>query len=192
MALSSSAADNQTTRPLSYNKDWETEFDEMYKLLSILPLPMKSVLEQNSELSDLLEIVMDLGRPAFARYLSGDLVLSNQPVTAADLEFAVKQVGDFGGDNRAGIDCTLHRISCIRNRQGKIIGLTCRVGRWVVGGAKMVEDLAISGSSMLFLGKKKIFVSNWYASSTRAEMSSLYELEAEVYPWAGLFVLKPA
>ena len=28
----------------------------------------------------------------------------------------IVQVGDFGDDNRAGINRTLHRISCMRNR----------------------------------------------------------------------------
>ena len=37
------------------------------------------------------------------------------------------QVGEFGADNRAGINKTLHRISAIRNRAGKVVGLTCRV-----------------------------------------------------------------
>jgi hypothetical protein len=61
-------------------------------------------------------------------------------------------VGEFDGDNRAGIDATLHRISCIRNRQGRVVGLTCRVGRAIPGTADLVEDLARSGKSILLLG----------------------------------------
>jgi stage III sporulation protein SpoIIIAA len=63
------------------------------------------------------------------------------------------QVGEFGGDNRAGINRTLHRISCIRNRAGRIIGLTCRVGRAIRGSAKMVADIVMSGASILLLGR---------------------------------------
>ena len=74
-------------------------------------------------------------------------------VTREDLEFAVNQLGLFGGDNRAGIDRTLHRISCIRNRRGDVIGLTCRVGRAITGSADLVSDLITSGSSILFLGR---------------------------------------
>ncbi len=59
--------------------------------------------------------------------------------------FCGRQVGEFGGDNRAGIDRTLHRISCMRNRTGRIIGLTCRVGRAIKGSAQMVRDLVLSG-----------------------------------------------
>ena len=62
-------------------------------------------------------------------------------------------MGQFGGDNRAGIDRTLHRISCIRNRNGKVVGLTCRVGRAIKGSANMVHDLVLSGASILFLGR---------------------------------------
>jgi stage III sporulation protein SpoIIIAA len=62
-------------------------------------------------------------------------------------------VGDFGGDNRAGIDKTLHRVSCIRNRAGRVVGLTCRVGRAISGSADMVADLARAGKSILLLGE---------------------------------------
>ncbi len=61
------------------------------------------------------------------------------------------QLGDFGDDNRAGIDRTLHRISCMRNRDGRIVGLTCRAGRAVPGSAAMAADLVASGKSILFM-----------------------------------------
>ena len=63
------------------------------------------------------------------------------------------QVGEFGGDNRAGINRCLHRISCIRNRDGRIVGLTCRVGRTVAGSASMAADVVLSGKSILLLGR---------------------------------------
>lgn len=63
------------------------------------------------------------------------------------------QVGSFGGDNRAGIDATLHRIAALRNRAGRIVGLTCRVGRAVRGSADLVADLVSGGASVLFLGR---------------------------------------
>ncbi|MDA0799447.1 MAG: AAA family ATPase [Chloroflexi bacterium] len=59
----------------------------------------------------------------------------------------------FGDDNRSGIERTLHRISGIRNRGGAVIGLTCRVGRAVQGSARVVEDLALSGKSVLLVGR---------------------------------------
>lgn len=69
------------------------------------------------------------------------------------MEHAQDAVGDFGGDNRAGIEGTLHRISAIRSRNGMIVGLTCRVGRAVSGHIDMVHDLLQYGKSILFVGK---------------------------------------
>jgi stage III sporulation protein SpoIIIAA/predicted RNA-binding protein Jag len=102
---------------------------------------------------DLLEVVLDLGRPPEARFKSGDVVLHPEEVTADDIDFVVARVGEFGGDNRAGIARTLHRISAIRNRKGRIVGLTCRVGRAVFGTIRIIEDLVFSGRSVLLLGR---------------------------------------
>jgi stage III sporulation protein SpoIIIAA len=65
----------------------------------------------------------------------------------------VQRIGKFMGDNRAGIERTLHRISAILNRQGRIIGLTCRVGRAVFGTVDIVRDILESGQSLLLLGR---------------------------------------
>lgn len=70
-----------------------------------------------------------------------------------ELEYAEKAVGEFGGDNRAGIAGTLHRISAIRNRKGNLVGLTCRVGRAFSDQIDMVRDLLEYGKSILFLGR---------------------------------------
>ena len=64
-----------------------------------------------------------------------------------------EELSKFTDDNRAGIERTLHRISCIRNRQGLIIGLTCRVGRAMYGTINIIRDLLESGKSILILGK---------------------------------------
>jgi stage III sporulation protein SpoIIIAA len=102
--------------------------------------------------AQLLEVVMDLGRKPLARFPMGDEEIADEPITTADLHSAVAQVGAFGSDNRAGINETLHRISCMRNRTGDIVGLTCRVGRSIPGSAAMVVDLAVAGYSILLLG----------------------------------------
>jgi len=47
----------------------------------------------------------------------------------------------------------LHRISAIRNRQGKVIGLTCRIGRAVYGTIDIVRDIVECGKSILMLGR---------------------------------------
>jgi stage III sporulation protein SpoIIIAA len=127
--------------------------DNLDQLLDILPPRIKSSLELCGGLEQLVEIVMDLGRLPEARYFDSTKYLTDDPITKEDLALCVKQVGEFGGDNRAGIERTLHRISAIRNRKGEIIGLTCRVGRAVYGTIAMIRDLVETGKSILLLGK---------------------------------------
>ncbi len=127
--------------------------DNLDQLLDILPPRIKNSLELCGGLEQLVEIVMDLGRLPEARYFDSTKYLTDDPITKEDLALCVKQVGEFGGDNRAGIERTLHRISAIRNRKGEIIGLTCRVGRAVYGTIAMIRDLVETGKSILLLGK---------------------------------------
>ena len=96
---------------------------------------------------------MDLGRLPEARFINYEIVLSPSEIDPQDIEFVVARIAVFGDDNRAGIERTLHRISAIRNRQGRIVGLTCRVGRAVFGTMKIIEDLVQSGKSILLLGR---------------------------------------
>jgi len=96
---------------------------------------------------------MDLGRLPEARFPENEAVLADQEVTDDDIEFVVRRIGDFGEDNRAGIERTLHRISCIRNRRGRVVGLTCRFGRAVYGTIATIEDIITSGESVLLLGR---------------------------------------
>nr|TKS01926.1 uncharacterized protein D5086_0000167580 [Populus alba] len=125
---------------------------ELGHLLALLPQEMRRRVSEHPELLDLVEVVMDLGRKPLARFPSGDFVLSDCPITLQDLQHATSQVGDFAIDNRAGISQTLHRISAIRNREGQIIGLTCRVGRAIPGSASLLRDLVHDGASLLFIG----------------------------------------
>lgn len=127
--------------------------DNLDQLLDILPPRIKTSLELCGGLEQLVEIVMDLGRLPEARYFDSTKYLTDDPITREDLAVCVDQVGEFGGDNRAGIERTLHRISAIRNRKGEIIGLTCRVGRAVYGTIAMIRDLVETGKSILLLGK---------------------------------------
>jgi stage III sporulation protein SpoIIIAA len=102
---------------------------------------------------ELLEIVLDLGRKPEARYPGEEVILSEQEVSEADIDFVVDRIGEFTTDNRAGIERTLHRISCIRNRKGRVVGLTCRVGRAVFGTIRIIEDLVQDDKSVLLLGR---------------------------------------
>ena len=127
--------------------------DDLSKLLDILPEPIRTSLEQHPQRDYLIEVVLDLGRLPEARFPDRAEDLSQQPVSQADLKYSIERVGLFSGDNRAGIERTLHRISAIRNRTGEIIGLTCRVGRAVYGTIGMIRDLVETGKSILMLGR---------------------------------------
>ncbi|MDI6815385.1 MAG: R3H domain-containing nucleic acid-binding protein, partial [Dehalococcoidales bacterium] len=82
-----------------------------------------------------------------------EVILDPKEVTEQDIDYVASRISSFGDDNRAGIERTLHRISAIRNRKGRIVGLTCRVGRAVFGTIKTIEDLVQSGKSVLLLGR---------------------------------------
>jgi stage III sporulation protein SpoIIIAA len=127
--------------------------DDLDLLLEALPPHIVESLREGERRVDLLEVVMDLGRLPEARYPGREVVLARTEVTEEDLQFVIDHIGDFGADNRAGIERTLHRISCIRNRRGKIVGLTCRVGRAVYGTIRVIEDLVLGGKSILLLGR---------------------------------------
>ena len=126
--------------------------DDLDLLIDALPQRLKDELNREERRAGLLEVVMDVGRLPEARYPGREAVLSLQEVSEADLLYVIERIGEFGDDNRAGIERTLHRISCIRNRRGKVVGLTCRVGRAVYGTIRVIEDLVLSGRSILFLG----------------------------------------
>ncbi len=127
--------------------------DDLDLLLEALPPAIRESLQSQNRRTDLLEVVLDLGRLPEARYPGREVVLSHSEVTEDDIEYVIAHIGDFGDDNRAGIERTLHRISCIRNRRGKIVGLTCRVGRAVYGTIRVIEDLVLGGKSILLLGR---------------------------------------
>ncbi|MYC95718.1 MAG: AAA family ATPase [Caldilineaceae bacterium SB0661_bin_32] len=127
--------------------------DDLDLLLAVLPEHICASLQKLGRASDLIEIVMDLGRLPEARFPDGEVRLSPEEITRDDLQQVIDNIGDFGADNRAGIERTLHRISAIRNRKGTVIGLTCRVGRAVYGVIDIIQDIITSGSSLLLLGR---------------------------------------
>ncbi len=127
--------------------------DDLDALIEILPPHIEKLLRKQEYISNLLEVVLDLGRNPEARFPQEEVVLNPQEITEQDIDYVTARIGSFGGDNRAGIERTLHRISAIRNRKGRIVGLTCRVGRAVFGTIKIIEDLIRSGKSTLLLGR---------------------------------------
>jgi stage III sporulation protein SpoIIIAA len=137
---------------LAVNAETVSPHWELTQLLDIFPLPIRQALVRLANLEDLIEVVLDLGRPPEARFPDDFAYLSDHKITSEDLAHVSSRLSDFGDDNRAGIEQTLHRISAIRNRTGKIVGLTCRVGRAVYGTVDIVLDVVRSGKSICLLG----------------------------------------
>jgi stage III sporulation protein SpoIIIAA len=130
--------------------------DDLGLLLKSLPPDVLDAVQALADPSNLIEIVMDLGRRPEARFTDGEQTLLEREITQADLGYVVDHIGVFGEDNRAGIERTLHRISAIRNRTGKVVGLTLRIGRAVYGTIEIINDFVESGKSILIMGRPGI------------------------------------
>src|SRR5512137_710114 len=141
--------------------------DNLDILFDVLPPQLAAAVHTANQNENLLEIVLDLGRKPEARYTDRELVLSDQEAAQSDIDLVVARIGEFDADNRAGMERTLHRISAIRNRRGHIVGLTCRVGRAVYGTIDIIQDLVISGKSLLLLGKPGIGKTTMLRESAR-------------------------
>ncbi|MFI5278448.1 MAG: AAA family ATPase, partial [Ktedonobacterales bacterium] len=131
----------------------EVIFDDLESVLAALPPRIQEAVNRLDDRADLLEIVLDLGRIPEGRFPQREVNLGADMVTKEDLAYVVGRIGEFGDDNRAGIERTLHRISAIRNRRGEVIGLTCRVGRAVQGTVALIRDVIEQGQSLLILGR---------------------------------------
>merc|ERR1711966_337686 len=118
-----------------------------------LPFFLQQQLRKHHHHDQMVEIVLDLGRRPEARFTTGPEYLSQKVVSWQDIDYVTKHLSKFSNDNRAGIERTLHRISCIRNRQFLMAGLTCRVGRAIFGTISIIRDLLESEKSILILGK---------------------------------------
>ncbi len=130
--------------------------DDLDALLASLPPEIVTAVRALPELEHVIEVVMDLGRRPEARFPDSETLLLEREINDADIAYVVDHIGTFGDDNRAGIERTLHRISAIRNRAGKIVGLTCRIGRAVYGTIDIIADFVQTGKSTLIMGRPGI------------------------------------
>jgi stage III sporulation protein SpoIIIAA len=130
--------------------------DDLRVLLAALPPEIVQAIDALPDREALIEVVLDLGRRPEARYPDREVTLLDREIGEADLQYVVEHIGSFGDDNRAGIERTLHRISAIRNRNGKVVGLTCRIGRAVYGTIEIIADFVETGKSILIMGRPGI------------------------------------
>jgi stage III sporulation protein SpoIIIAA len=130
--------------------------DDLDAMLSSLPPEIVDAVHALPDREALIEVVMDLGRRPEGRFPDSEVSLLDREITEADIAFVIDHIGSFGDDNRAGIERTLHRISAIRNRNGKVVGLTCRVGRAVYGTIEIIADFVETGKSILIMGRPGI------------------------------------
>ncbi len=127
--------------------------NDLDKLIDILPDKIRRQVTYE-KMEDVIEIVLDIGRLPEIRHSSGKIEYFDcDAVTYEDIEYITNNIQEFTSDNRSGIPGTLHRISAIRNRQGKIVGLTCRIGRVVTGTIACIKDFCMQNKSILFLGR---------------------------------------
>lgn len=127
--------------------------NDLDKIVEILPERIKQHITY-AKMEDVIEIVLDIGRPPEIRHSDGKIeYIETSNVDYDDISHITSKVQEFTSDNRSGIPGTLHRISAIRNRQGKIVGLTCRIGRVVTGTISCIKDICLQNKSILFLGR---------------------------------------
>ena len=130
--------------------------DDLELLLAALPPEVVEAVHGLPDQTTLIEVVLDLGRRPEARFPNSEVTLLEREIRETDIAYVVDHIGTFGDDNRAGIERTLHRISAIRNRSGKIVGLTCRIGKAVFGTIEIISDFVESGKSILIMGRPGI------------------------------------
>ena len=127
--------------------------NDLDRLLEVLPDRVRRLVTYE-QMEDVIEIVLDIGRTPEIRHSNGKIeYLGSDFVTEDDINYITSHIQEFTSDNRSGIPGTLHRISAIRNRQGKVIGLTCRIGRVVTGTIACIKDICMMNKSILFLGR---------------------------------------
>ena len=136
--------------------DRRESIDDLDALLASLPPEIVAAVNALPDRTALIEVVMDLGRRPEARFPDSEVMLLDREIDEADIAYVIEHIGLFGDDNRAGIERTLHRISAIRNRTGKVVGLTCRIGRAVFGTIDIINDFVESGKSILIMGRPGI------------------------------------
>lgn len=126
--------------------------EELERVLAVVPPRVRDLAREYGE--GLEEIYMDMGRPpAFTAKDQYHIAEGEAPISKDDLAYLSHRVGGFKENQRAGIEGTLHRISRIPDAFGETVGVTIRIGKFVVGVAEPLRDELIeAGGSILVVG----------------------------------------
>jgi stage III sporulation protein SpoIIIAA len=73
--------------------------DDLQALMSVLPLPIAEAVKEANDSDNLLEVIMDLGRVATARFVDREVVLRQVETSHEDIDYVVERIGEFDADN---------------------------------------------------------------------------------------------
>lgn len=123
---------------------------EISRILLILPNDIREAISKHEKfkLSELEEIFVHCGMHVEAR--GGDWVHSVPIVaTVEDIKHIQKRLNPFGSDGRASLPGTLHRISAYKSKEGNVIGLTIRIGKYISNAAIALMPVVRRGSLLI-------------------------------------------
>ena len=130
-----------------------TAGSEVATLLAVVPRWIGASVEGDAA-ETVEEIELDLGRPPRLHFHDHDKpVTLSREVGREDLQYVLGRVTRFREDNRTGIDRTLHRIACIRDRYHEIVGFTFRIGRAIGEAAQPLQEVLETRRNVLVVGR---------------------------------------
>jgi stage III sporulation protein SpoIIIAA len=130
-----------------------TAGSEVAALLAVVPRWIVASVEREGA-ETVEEIELDLGRaPRLHFHDRVEPVVLSREVSREDLQYVLGRVTRFREDNRTGIDRTLHRIACIRDRYHEIVGFTFRIGRVIGEAAQPLHGLLETRRNVLVVGR---------------------------------------
>lgn len=119
---------------------------------SLFPNDVVQTIQTLDDPNELVEVVMDLGRPPSLRLLHRDFDVLTRDISKADIQLALQMTTPLDSQNRCGIPGTLHRVSVILNARKEVVGLTCRMGRVTHGLANTLRPVLMGPDSILLVG----------------------------------------
>ncbi|MEW5935412.1 MAG: AAA family ATPase [Bacillota bacterium] len=124
--------------------------EEFTRLMERLPPWVRVEVEGYRDSLD--EIVLDLGKPLIYTAADQVFILEGRTVSKDDLSYLTHRLGGFKENNRAGLEGTLHRVSRIQDAYGETVGVTIRIGRFVMGVAEPLRPWLEQTGSLLVVG----------------------------------------